>query len=67
MAPDAPAHNTAPTFADKAEGRRNNYDVLRFAFATLVIFSHCYPLLYGPGHKDFYVNVSVCRFYRAAP
>lgn len=30
------------------KGRANNFDFLRFFFAALVIFSHSFPLLYGP-------------------
>jgi peptidoglycan/LPS O-acetylase OafA/YrhL len=30
-----------------SEGRENNFDFLRFWFASLVLFYHCYPLLQG--------------------
>jgi peptidoglycan/LPS O-acetylase OafA/YrhL len=30
-----------------SEGRKNNFDFLRFWFASLVLFYHCYPLLQG--------------------
>lgn len=30
-----------------SEGRDNNFDFLRFWFASLVLFYHCYPLLQG--------------------
>ena len=39
------------TFAPAADSRRNNFDFLRFLFATLVLFYHCFGLLPpgGPG------------------
>lgn len=40
-----------PTFYDFSEGRDNNFDLLRFALATLVIFSHCYPLMRQGGSE----------------
>ena len=39
------------TFASAAEGRRNNFDFLRFVLASLVLLYHCFALLPpgGPG------------------
>lgn len=36
-------------FADVSGGRENNFDFLRFCFASLVIFSHSFELLFAPG------------------
>ena len=33
-------------------GRKNNFDFFRFLLANLVIFSHCYPLLYGEAYGN---------------
>lgn len=33
-----------PTFASVYDPRRNNFDAIRFVLASLVIWSHCYPL-----------------------
>ena len=38
-------HIQHQTFKGRSESRDNNFDFLRFALATLVIFSHSYPLL----------------------
>jgi peptidoglycan/LPS O-acetylase OafA/YrhL len=35
--------------ASSLSGHANNFDVLRFLFASLVVFSHSYPL--GEGHE----------------
>ena len=35
------------TFAQLAGTRRNNFDFLRFFFATLVVFSHSWPIFWG--------------------
>lgn len=34
-------------FSDFSEGRENNFDFLRFFFASLVIFAHSYAVLYN--------------------
>jgi peptidoglycan/LPS O-acetylase OafA/YrhL len=34
------------------QGRRNNFDFLRFMLATCVIFGHSYALLQGVGHSE---------------
>jgi peptidoglycan/LPS O-acetylase OafA/YrhL len=34
----------APTLGDLAVGRDNNFNLLRFIAASMVLFSHCYPL-----------------------
>ena len=39
------------TFEQKIGGRENNFDFLRFLLATLVLFYHCFPLLYGAGER----------------
>jgi peptidoglycan/LPS O-acetylase OafA/YrhL len=36
----------------ESDHRRNNFDFLRFALASLVIFSHSYPLSSGPDTVD---------------
>jgi len=33
-----------PTFASAYDPKRNNFDFIRFMFATSVIWSHCFPL-----------------------
>lgn len=33
-------------------GRDNNFNLIRFIAATLVLVSHCYPLFYGAGALD---------------
>jgi len=33
-----------PTLADLTVGRDNNFNLLRFVAASIVLFSHCYPL-----------------------
>ncbi|MDP5132770.1 MAG: acyltransferase, partial [Paraglaciecola sp.] len=33
-------------------GRDNNFNLIRFIAATLVLFSHCYPLFYGASAMD---------------
>ena len=38
--------------SDVSGGRNNNFDFLRFALATLVIFSHSYPLLLKPNAEE---------------
>ena len=43
MAP--PRFSRLQTFAPAAEGRQNNFDFLRFLFAALVLFYHCFGLL----------------------
>ena len=42
-----PLQLSSATFASAAEGRRNNFDFLRFLFASLVLFYHCFGLLPG--------------------
>jgi len=37
-----------PSFQDAYDQRRNNFDVLRFGLATMVIWSHCYALAGRP-------------------
>lgn len=41
------------TIGDLADGRKNNFDALRLFFAVLVLFSHCFPLLYGLRVLDY--------------
>jgi peptidoglycan/LPS O-acetylase OafA/YrhL len=33
-----------PSIASRAEGQNNNFNVIRLVAASLVVFSHCYPL-----------------------
>ncbi len=43
-----------PTTANSTalfDHRANNFDFLRFMFASLVLFYHCFPLLLGVGQK----------------
>lgn len=40
------------TIGDMSEGRKNNYDIIRFLAATLVIYQHSYPLGAGKGDGD---------------
>lgn len=40
----APATQRPRTLAQAYDGRRNNFDMLRFGLASLVIWSHCFPL-----------------------
>ncbi|MGH8315593.1 MAG: acyltransferase family protein [Steroidobacterales bacterium] len=40
----APASWVGPTLGDLAVGRHNNLNLLRFVAASMVLFSHCYPL-----------------------
>ena len=42
-----------------SEGRKNNFDFLRFWFASLVLFYHCYPLLQGSTARQ---SDSLARF-----
>lgn len=42
----------ANTFASVAETRRNNFDFLRFFFALMVLFSHCFPLSTGSNARE---------------
>lgn len=44
------------TFADAYDRRSNNFDCLRFCLATLVIWSHCYPL--SGREKDWVTRLS---------
>ena len=37
----------SPSFGSLSEGRHNNFDFLRFLFASLVIYSHSFALLYN--------------------
>lgn len=37
-----------------ADHRVNNFDFLRFLFASLVLFYHSFALLLGPGHRSVY-------------
>jgi peptidoglycan/LPS O-acetylase OafA/YrhL len=39
----------AARLEDRLDARRNNFDVLRLVAASLVLFSHCYPLT---GHEE---------------
>lgn len=39
------------TLEQKIGGRENNFDFLRFLLAALVLFYHCFPLLYGAGER----------------
>ena len=39
-----------PTFASAYDPARNNFDFLRFALATLVLWSHSYSLAGTPDH-----------------
>ena len=41
-----------PTFGQLSATRRNNFDFLRFFFASLVIFSHSYMLIAPHGNAD---------------
>jgi len=38
---------SSTSFTSAASDRRNNFDFLRFLFASLVLFYHCFPLLQG--------------------
>jgi peptidoglycan/LPS O-acetylase OafA/YrhL len=40
------------TLGEVCQGRDNNIDFLRFFLATLVIWSHSYPLLWGSNDKE---------------
>lgn len=40
----SPADVLSPTLGDLAVGRENNLNLLRFVAASMVLFSHCYPL-----------------------
>jgi hypothetical protein len=33
-----------PSIASRAEGLNNNFNLIRLLAASLVVFSHCYPL-----------------------
>lgn len=47
------------TLIDKyTDGRKNNYDLIRFLAATLVIYSHAYPLGEGIGTGDFVTRIT---------
>lgn len=35
-------------------GRTNNFNLLRFIAASLVIFSHCYPIAWGTNYEPIY-------------
>lgn len=49
----APARpRTRVTIADRAMGRNNNFNLLRFLAAGIVILSHAYPLSRGEGTPD---------------
>lgn len=37
------------TFAAIYDPKKNSFDLMRFIFASLVIYSHAYPLLFGAG------------------
>ena len=39
-------------FSGLGETGANNFDVLRFALASLVIFSHSFPLLQGDNRRE---------------
>jgi peptidoglycan/LPS O-acetylase OafA/YrhL len=45
--------NAYHTIGEVAVGRKNNYDVIRFAAAVLVIYQHSYPLGAGSANRDF--------------
>ena len=38
------------TFGEVYDNRNNAFDILRFILASMVIYSHSYPLLYGTAH-----------------
>ncbi len=42
-----PVSVASPTAWQLSRHVPNNFDFFRFVFASLVIYSHCYPLLYG--------------------
>lgn len=44
----------APSPAVLADHRVNNFDFLRFLFASLVLFYHCFALLLGVGQRQVY-------------
>lgn len=44
------------TFIDYLEIRDNNFNLVRFIAASLVIFSHSYPLTLGPGVPDLFAT-----------
>ncbi|MDU0332797.1 acyltransferase [Paenibacillus sp. 3LSP] len=44
--------NTWNSIADRFNGRENNFDILRLMAATLVIFSHAYPLTLGSNEYE---------------
>ncbi|AXQ23921.1 acyltransferase [Acinetobacter wuhouensis] len=41
--------NTISAYMDS---RKNNLDIIRFIAASLVIFSHAFPIVYGKGNED---------------
>ena len=47
FAPVSFGKGTKAPSATYVQGRTNNFDFLRFALATLVIFSHSFDLLHG--------------------
>lgn len=51
------------TFADRGEGRLNNFDVMRFLLATAVLFGHSFTVLYGGDEHDLIYRLTQGRIY----
>lgn len=52
LAPSIASGEERNRFADPEMLRVNNFNILRLALATLVIFSHSFPLLYGDDKRE---------------
>src|SRR4051794_39470747 len=46
------------TIGDRASGRDNNYDIMRFLAATMVIYYHAFPLGAGSSKGDFVSTIT---------
>jgi peptidoglycan/LPS O-acetylase OafA/YrhL len=54
--------SVSSTFGVRSEGRKNNFDFLRFVLATAVIYHHSFDLLLGHlGAHNSYIFLPSCR------
>ncbi len=48
-----------------SKGRDNNLDIIRFIAASMVIFSHAYPIGLGGMASDFFRSLRMIKCHRA--
>jgi len=56
----------SPTIGDQLNGRNNNFDIIRFVAATLVVYYHSFPLAAGNNKGDIVSSLADGRWNTGA-